>query len=85
MFSELSSTWGKKVSIPVRELGHNRFFVEFDYERLWKRVMGGGPWRHKGNAVIFVPYDGIQRLSEVAVNFNPLWVRIYDIPITMIT
>ena len=79
MFSELSSIWGKKAPIPVRELGGNRFLVEFDSEWLWKRVLGGGPWRHKGDAVIFVPYDGIQCLSEVAINSIPLWVRIYDI------
>ena len=34
MFSELSSIWGKKESILVRELGNNRFLVEFDSERL---------------------------------------------------
>jgi guanyl-specific ribonuclease Sa len=48
----------------VRELGDNRFLVEFDSERLWKQVVGGGPWRHKGDAVIFVAYDGIRRISE---------------------
>ena len=85
MFSELSSIWGKKESIPVRELGNNRFLVEFDSEHLWKRVVGGGPWRHKGDGVIFVPYDGIRRLSEVAINFIALWVRIYDIPVNMMT
>lgn len=69
----------------MRELGDNRFLVEFDSERLWKRVVGGGPWRHKGDAVIFVAYDGIRRISEVAINSIALWVRIYDIPITMIT
>ena len=42
-------------------------------------MLGGDPWRHKGDAVIFVPYDGIQCLSEVAINSIPLWVRIYDI------
>jgi len=84
MFSELSAIWGKKTSIPVRELGENRFLVEFD-EDLWKRVIEGGPWRHKDDAVIFVPYDGIQRLSEVMIESIALWVRIYDIPVNMMT
>jgi len=74
MFSELSSIWGKKEPIPVRELGNNRFLVELDSERLWKRVVGEGLWRHKGDAVIFVPYDGICRLSEVAINSIAMWV-----------
>jgi hypothetical protein len=84
-FSELSLVWGRKEHIPVRELGDNRILVEFDSERPWKRVIDGGPWRHKGDAVIFVPYDGIKRLSEVAITSIALWVRIYDIPISMMT
>jgi len=59
--------------------------VEFDSEQLWRRVVGGGPWIHKGDAVIVVPYDGIRRLSEVLITSIALWVRIYDIPVTMIT
>ena len=35
LFSELSSLWGKKEPIHVRELGDNRFIVEFDSEKLW--------------------------------------------------
>ena len=34
MFNEFSSIWVKKEPIPVRELGDNRFLVEFDSERL---------------------------------------------------
>ena len=36
LFSKLSSLWGKTDPIPVRELGDNRFLVEFDSEKLWK-------------------------------------------------
>ncbi|RLN39743.1 hypothetical protein C2845_PM01G38060 [Panicum miliaceum] len=85
MFNELSSKWGKKASIPVRELGDNRFLVEFNSEQLWKKVTGGGPWRHKGDAVIFVPYDGLRRILEVVIDSIALWVRIYDILVSIIT
>jgi len=68
LFSKLSSLWGKTDPIPVRELGDNRFLVEFDSEKLWKRVTEGGPWKHKKDAVIFVPYDGAQRMSEVIID-----------------
>ena len=47
--------------------------------------MDGGPWKHKKDAVIFVPYDGVQCMSEVVIESIPLWVRIYDIPVSMIT
>ena len=45
----------------------------------------GGPWRHKGDAIIFVPYDGVTRLSEVTIESIGLWIRIYDIPVDMMT
>ncbi|XP_039827478.1 uncharacterized protein LOC120689230 [Panicum virgatum] len=85
MFSELSSVWGRRDPIPMRELGDNRFLVEFDSENLWRRVLDGEPWKHKKDAVIFVPYDGVQRMSEVVIESIPLWVRIYDIPVSTIT
>ena len=85
MFNESSAIWGKKTSIPVRELGGNRFLVEFDSEELWKRVTEGGPWKHKDDAVIFVPYDGTQHLSKVVIESMALWIWIYDIPLKMMT
>ena len=84
-FNELSAVWGKQEQIPVRELGNNRFLVEFNSEKLWSRVIGGGPWKHKRDAVIFVPYDGICRFFDVVINSITLWIRIYDIPESMIT
>jgi len=85
MFNELSAIWGKQEQIPVRELGNNIFLVEFDSEKLWSKVIGGGPWKHKRDAVIFAPYDGICRFSDVVIDSIALWVRIYDIPESMMT
>ena len=44
--------------------------------------MEGGPWKHKKDAVIFFPYDGAQRMSEVIIDSIAQWVRIYDIPVS---
>lgn len=85
MFSGLSKAWRRKEAIPFRELEDNIFLVEFDSEQLWKKATNGGPWKHKGDAVTFVPYDGVKRLSEVVIESIALWVRIYDIPMKMTT
>lgn len=79
LFNELSKAWGKQLPIPARKLGDNRFLVEFDSESLWKKAVHGWPWKHNGDAVIFVAYDGLHRLSEVKIESIALWVRIYDI------
>lgn len=83
LFNELSKAWGRALPVPVCELGDNRFLVEFDSEWLWKKVIHGGPWTFRGDTVIFVPFDGQQRSSEVVIDSIALWIRIYDIPVAL--
>lgn len=83
LFNDLSKVWGKTQALPVRDLGDNRFLVEFDSEWLWKKAIRGGPWTFRGDAVIFVAYDGLQRFSKVEIESIALWVRIFDLPVKM--
>jgi hypothetical protein len=46
-------------------------------------VLEGGPWRHKGDALIVVHYYGLTRLSEVRIDSIALWARLYDLPPVM--
>ncbi|KAK3165511.1 hypothetical protein QOZ80_1AG0034070 [Eleusine coracana subsp. coracana] len=79
LWEDISVTWGLKVPAPVRELEQNRFLIEFDCERTFNFVTTGGPWRHKGEAFIVVPYDGVSRATEMSINSIALWVRIFDL------
>jgi hypothetical protein len=82
--NELSKLWGKKEAVPFRSLGENRYIVEFDSEKLWRRMINGGPWKFKcGDAMIFVPYDGVQRTSEIYIESIMLWACMYNILVTM--
>lgn len=45
--------------------------------------MEGGPWIHKGDALIVVEYDELTRPSEIKINTIGLWVRFYDLPPVM--
>jgi hypothetical protein len=85
MFTELSVVWGVSEMVKARSLGDNRFLVEFDSERTLNFVLSGGPWKHKGDALIFVKYDGFSKLSNVLIAELPVWVRIFDIPVGMLT
>ncbi|KAF8692514.1 hypothetical protein HU200_039614 [Digitaria exilis] len=80
MFDELSNAWGDVIS---RELGDNRFLLEFASERSLNLALNGGPWKFRGDALIVVRYDGCSRLSEVVIESVPLWLRIYDIPVML--
>lgn len=80
MFAELSNAWGEVVS---RDLGDNRFLLEFPSENALNFVLRGGPWKFKGDALIVVRYDGLTRLSEVCIESIRLWIRIYDMPVAL--
>jgi len=58
LFEEMSKAWGMKEAVQVRSLGENMFIIEFSGKATSEFVINGGPWRHKGDALIVVAYDG---------------------------
>ena len=85
MFDEMGAAWRLAKPIPVRKLENNRFILEFSVEEEYNFVINGGPWRHKGDALIVVSYDGVSRPSEVIIDSIDLWVRFYDVPVTLLS
>lgn len=84
LFAEMSRAWGLDTTIPVRPLSNNRYILEFGSKELRDRVVLGGPWKHRGDPLIVVPYDGISRPSEVDITTIALWIRIHDLPAVMV-
>jgi hypothetical protein len=76
----MQNAWGISKLKVVEKLGEYSFKVEFVTENEKKRVLDGGPWRHKGGALILVHYDGLCRSSEVRINTFQVWVCFYDLP-----
>lgn len=72
---------GKGQLVPMHDLRDNRFLVEFDSEWSWRKAMYGDPSTFYEDAIIFVPYDGLKRFSEIQIESIGLWVRIYDLPV----
>jgi hypothetical protein len=60
------------------------FKLEFAKEEEKRRVLDGGPWHHKGDALLVVHYDGMVRPSEIKIDVIGLWIRFYDLPPTML-
>lgn len=85
LFEEMSIAWNLTQQRKTRSLGDNRFLVEFACEAYYNRVVYGGPLKHKGDALLVVPYDGLARPSEICIESLPPWLRIYDLPEIMMT
>jgi hypothetical protein len=82
LFSDLFRIWGDGTA---RELGDNRYLLEFTTEDTLSFVLRGGPWSFKGDAIITVPYDGLTKLTAVTIESIHLWIRLYDLPVVMMT
>ncbi|CAN6242926.1 unnamed protein product [Urochloa humidicola] len=81
----MAKAWQGGRPVPVQRLEDNRYIIEFDSEHVYNFVINGGPWRHKGDALIVVPIDGFCRPSEVVIDAVNVWVRFYDVPVTLRT
>jgi hypothetical protein len=58
------------------------FKLEFGKEEK-TQVIDGGLWRHKGDALIVVHYNGLSMASEVHMESIGLWIHFYDLPPAM--
>jgi hypothetical protein len=83
LFTDMLHAWGIPKLALVEKLGDYIFKLEFHKEEEKEKVMQGGPWRHKGDALIIVHYDGLTRPSEVRIESIAQWVRFYDLPPAM--
>jgi hypothetical protein len=75
--------WGIQRLGSLEKIGDYNFRVEFLKEEEKWRAIEGGPWWHKGNALIVVYYDGLSRPSEMQIESVGLWILSYDLPPTM--
>jgi hypothetical protein len=67
LFSDMQNAWGITKLKAIEKLGEYSFKVEFEVEEEKRRVLEGGPWCHKGDALIVVHCNGLYRPSEVRI------------------
>jgi hypothetical protein len=84
MFADMLNARGIPSLALVEKVGDYIFKLEFHKPEEKNRVLEGGLWRHKGDALIIKHYDGCMRPSEVCNTSIALWIRLYDLPQTMI-
>jgi hypothetical protein len=83
LFADMLAAWRIQNLSSLEKIGDYNFRLEFAKEDEKRRAIEGVPWRHKGDALIVIHYDGLSRPSEVrSVNIG-LWVRFYDLPPAM--
>jgi hypothetical protein len=53
------TAWGIEKLTMVEKIGDYIFKLQFVSEEEKAKVIEGGPWRHKGDALIMIHYDGL--------------------------
>jgi hypothetical protein len=79
LFEEMRVAWDLNTMKPAKILGDNKFMMEFDSSDARRRVVEGGPWRHRGYALLVVEYDGFSLPSAIVMSSIVIWTRFYDL------
>ncbi|TVU03343.1 hypothetical protein EJB05_51105, partial [Eragrostis curvula] len=85
LFNDMADKWGLREPAKARALDDQRFMLYFEKKSVYDYVVNGGPWRHKGDAFIVVPYDGFTPPSKVSIEKVNLWIRIFNVPEDLMT
>jgi hypothetical protein len=66
-------------------IGEKRFLIVMEKEGDYNHILKGGPWLYQNDAFLVAKYDGMSPAREMKINLMPIWVRILDLPISMMT
>jgi hypothetical protein len=83
LLTDMFHAWGIASLPQIENLEDCNFKLEFNNKEEKQRVLNRDPWRHKGDSLIVVHYDGLERPSKVRIESIALWVRLYDLPPVM--
>jgi hypothetical protein len=83
LFLDMLKAWSIQSLVAVEKVRDYIFRLEFNSVGEKNRVLDGGLWRHKGDAIIVAHYDGIMCPSEIRIKSLGMWVRFYDLPPAM--
>lgn len=83
LFEDMRRAWRLRADMSYKSLKDNLLIITFSAEGDYNFVMQGGPWLHRGDALVIAQFDGLTNPSMVPLETVPIWVRIYDLPLVM--
>ncbi|XVF56558.1 hypothetical protein PTKIN_Ptkin06aG0130800 [Pterospermum kingtungense] len=83
--SEISDEERVTKEYEVSVLDSNLFLFKFRSERDKDRVLEGAPCSFNNHLLMFHGYDGNLRPSEYVFNKGSFWIRVYDLPLNLMS
>jgi hypothetical protein len=79
----LRAAWGNPKGLEMRPMGRNSFMAAFANEDDKRRVTDGSPWTVGTHAVLLTDFIPSLKPSEYTFEKLDVWVRILNLPFTM--
>ncbi|EEE51985.1 hypothetical protein OsJ_33665 [Oryza sativa Japonica Group] len=83
LFEDMRRAWRLRADMSFKSLRDNLFIITFSAEGDYNFMLQGGPWIHRGDALLVAEFDGLTCPSKILLNSVPIWVRIYDLPLVL--
>ncbi|XBI35718.1 hypothetical protein VPH35_121373 [Triticum aestivum] len=80
LFKDMRNASASAQDVIYKAKGDNRFIVQFMCLGDWNRVMNGGPWLFRREAVVIEEYDGLTDVYEYKIDRIPVCARTKGIP-----
>jgi hypothetical protein len=59
LFDDMGRAWRLRSDMSYKSLRDNLFIITFSAEEDYNFVLRGGPWLHKGDALLVAAFDGL--------------------------
>ena len=77
----MRNAWSPAQKVDITHLEGNLFTVQCFCLGDWLKVIEGGPWLFRQNAVCVEEYDGFADPDTIDLNFFETWLQIHKLPV----
>ncbi|OMO90013.1 reverse transcriptase [Corchorus capsularis] len=77
--------WKVEGDMVVKEVGDNLFSFQFEDEVERDRVLVTQPWCFNRALLVLRDFGGLQSPEDISFDSCPYWMRIFDVPVLMMT
>ncbi|KAL5575991.1 hypothetical protein UlMin_017690 [Ulmus minor] len=77
----IKGVWKTKERFEVEAIGSNKFVFHFLSTTDKRRVLSGGPWRHRNKLLVLEEPTGLGDYSKMSFSKAPFWFQLHNIPV----
>ncbi|XP_042958117.1 uncharacterized protein LOC122293665 [Carya illinoinensis] len=81
----MSQVWRLEGWVRFKDLGDQRFLIEFQRLTDKEKVLSGRPWFFDRNLLNLLEVDETVSIAGLQFKFEPFWVQLHNMPLTSMT